>query len=164
MRDTSIPLFLIEWKNKFPLRPIGPIMLSQGRALIPSRTRRTGRKPMVNQDDQTIRPETLLEFSDPQYLDPSPTELRTLLSRANLTGAKAGYLVGVNGRTIRKWTGGERAIPYAAWRLLLKETGEVPQPSGSATRRWVRNRSDHHEPICLGGTAAIPGISYLRVT
>ncbi len=96
---------------------------------------------MVNQDDQTIRPETLLEFSDPQYLDPSPTELRTLLSRANLTGAKAGDLVGVNGRTIRKWTGGERAIPYAAWRLLLKETGEVPQ------RVWIGYEAVGTEPF-----------------
>ena len=49
---------------------------------------------------------------------PSADGLRRLLKEKGLTGSQAAQIVGVNGRTIRKWTGGERAIPSAAWRLL----------------------------------------------
>lgn len=76
-------------------------------------------------EGQEIRPETMLDYSDPGYLKPEPGELRALLWEANLTGAQAGDLVGVNSRTIRKWTGGEREIPYAAWRLLWTHTTAV---------------------------------------
>ena len=65
-----------------------------------------------------IRPETLRSFSD-GWEQPSKEEIRMLLKDNDLTGAQAGMLVGVNSRTVRKWTGGERGIPYAAWRLLL---------------------------------------------
>ena len=50
---------------------------------------------------------------------PTVEKLRALMKQKGLTGAKAAEIVGVNSRTIRKWTGGERAIPEAAWRLLL---------------------------------------------
>ena len=50
---------------------------------------------------------------------PTVEKLRALMKEKGLTGAKAAEIVGVNSRTIRKWTGGERAIPEAAWRLLL---------------------------------------------
>jgi DNA-binding XRE family transcriptional regulator len=49
---------------------------------------------------------------------PSPEKLRALLKEKGLTGSQAAKIAGVNPRTIRKWVGGERGIPTAAWRLL----------------------------------------------
>ena len=66
-----------------------------------------------------VRPEATLEYADPSYSRPLPTEIKSALSAARLSGAKAGRLLGVNDRTVRKWTGGEQKMPYAAWRLLL---------------------------------------------
>jgi len=40
-----------------------------------------------------------------------------------LTGSVVGQLLGVDPRTVRKWIGGEREIPYSAWRLLLLHAG-----------------------------------------
>ena len=56
--------------------------------------------------------------------------LRNLMQRCGLTGAAAGYLIGVDGRTIRRWladpgTPGFRPMPYAAWYTLrMKSEGE----------------------------------------
>lgn len=50
---------------------------------------------------------------------PSPERLRELMKKHGLTGSKVAEIVGVNSRTVRKWTGGERGIPEPAWRLLL---------------------------------------------
>ena len=72
-----------------------------------------------------IREGALLPFADPRYQDPTGDEVREALRRAGLTGAAAGELLGVSGRTIRKWIGEERKIPYSAWRLLLMLTGLV---------------------------------------
>ena len=66
-----------------------------------------------------IRPEATLEYADPGYSRPSPADIKSALSAGGLSGAKAGRLLGVNDRTVRKWTGGEQKMPYAAWRLLL---------------------------------------------
>lgn len=66
-----------------------------------------------------IRQGCLLPYSDPRYEPPNAEEIRAAIKHGNLTGAAAGELVGVNGRTVRKWTGAEREIPYSAWRLLL---------------------------------------------
>ena len=65
--------------------------------------------------------EPLLPFGHPDYRPPTTDEIRALLRLGELSGSAAGLLLGVNGRTIRKWTGGEREIPYAAWRLLIVE-------------------------------------------
>lgn len=72
---------------------------------------------------QEIRSQCRVPFSDIGYEPPTIEEIRAALSHGGLTGAAAGRVVGVTGRTIRKWTGGEREIPYAAWRLLLLEVG-----------------------------------------
>lgn len=48
------------------------------------------------------------------YLPPTGAELRALLRRWELTGAAAAELVQVHPRTIRKWVGDERGMPYAA--------------------------------------------------
>lgn len=72
-----------------------------------------------------IRPETRLEYANPKYETPTPDEVRAVLKAGALTGSAAGDLVGVSGRTVRKWTGGEQGISYAAWRLLLMYIGVV---------------------------------------
>ena len=66
-----------------------------------------------------------LPFADPSYEPPEPDDIRAILREAGLTGSQVGRLVGVDGRTVRKWTGGERRIPYSAWRLLLVECGKA---------------------------------------
>ena len=71
-----------------------------------------------------VRPETLYKTDD-GFLQPSADEVREVLRLAELTGAAAGVLTGVNSRTVRKWSGGETAIPYAAWRLLCQYVGLV---------------------------------------
>lgn len=61
-----------------------------------------------------------LPVDDPAYRPPTPEEIRDALRHGEYwTGAVAAVHLGVSGRTIRKWTGGEQEMPYAAWRLLL---------------------------------------------
>ena len=55
------------------------------------------------------------------------------------TGVQARALLGVSGRMIRKWIGGEREIPYSAWRLLLIEVG-IARNGGAAEARALRKR------------------------
>jgi hypothetical protein len=56
--------------------------------------------------------------------------LRNLMQRCGLTGTAAGDLIGVDGRTIRRWLAdagspGFRRLPYAAWYTLrMKAEGE----------------------------------------
>lgn len=69
-----------------------------------------------------IRSTALLPYEDENYTPPTCDEFRAAMKLARLTGAAAGTLLGVQGRGIRRWIGGEREIPYAAWRLLLIET------------------------------------------
>lgn len=47
-----------------------------------------------------------------------PNDLRALLKRGNLTGSAASRLAGVNPRTVRRWIGGDSAIPWSAYRLI----------------------------------------------
>ena len=54
-----------------------------------------------------IRHGCRLPFADSGYVAPTPDEIREALRRGNFTGAAAGKLLGVTGRTIRKWVGGE---------------------------------------------------------
>lgn len=69
------------------------------------------------------RRETRLPFASQRYRAPTKEEFRTVIQTLGLTGSIAGRLLGVDGRTIRKWIGGEREIPYSAWRLLLINAG-----------------------------------------
>ena len=77
---------------------------------------RVNRPPGAQTD---IPAATLQLYGEPDYRPPNPDEIREALRRGGLTGSRAGELLGVNGRTIRKWTGGEQTMPYSAWRLLL---------------------------------------------
>ena len=63
----------------------------------------------------------------------TPDALRGVLTRHALTGSQAGRLLGVDSRTIRKWTAHEtitthRNMPESAWWLLLILTGEITVP------------------------------------
>ena len=73
---------------------------------------------------ELVRPETLNDFKN-GYERPTAQEVRNVVAFAGLTGSAAGGLLGVDGRTIRKWVGGEAGIPFAAWRLLCIYTGLV---------------------------------------
>lgn len=47
-----------------------------------------------------------------------------MLSMAGLTGGDAAKLLGISdGRTIRRWTGGDSPIPFAAWAILCEAAG-----------------------------------------
>ena len=67
---------------------------------------------------ETLRPETLLKFTE-GFIQPSANEVRLIVKLSGKTGSILGNLLGVDSRTIRRWTGGEREIPYTAWRLML---------------------------------------------
>ncbi len=75
--------------------------------------------------DIQLRAETLLPYDDPNFEQPNTVDVREALRRGGLTGATAGVLLGVTSRTIRRWTGGDKDISYAAWRLLLMYINEV---------------------------------------
>ena len=64
------------------------------------------------------------------YEIPTGEQLRDFLREHSLTGAAAAAIVGVDSRTVRKWTASgdaanRRAIPWSAWILLKLFTGEV---------------------------------------
>lgn len=85
----------------------------------------------IRKDLGEIRNETLLLYNQ-GWVQPTPDELRFIIDYANtvesakkLTGSELGNLVGVDARTVRRWTApidakNHRDIPYAAWRLLLQ--------------------------------------------
>lgn len=66
------------------------------------------------------------------WVKPTPTEIRSLVKAVSarkgkdLTGADIADLLGMGAtgaRTFRKWAGGEKDIPYAAWALLCELGG-----------------------------------------
>jgi hypothetical protein len=64
------------------------------------------------------------------YEVPTPEDFRGWLKTQNLTGAQAGKILGMDARTIRRYTApedqaGHRAIPWSAWILLRLYTGEL---------------------------------------
>lgn len=71
-----------------------------------------------------IRPGTLAVWQQP-----TPTEVRELLKSQGWTGSEAGQIAGVTSRTVRRWTGGDLAIPYACWRSLVDAAEGLPSPA-----------------------------------
>lgn len=59
------------------------------------------------------------------YAPPTGAELRALLSRWRLSGAAAGALLDVHPRTVRRWTGDERPIPFAALYTLAHRAAGI---------------------------------------
>lgn len=70
----------------------------------------------------------LFDAYTPEWQSPSVPEFRELLRVADLSASQAGMLVGVEGRKIRKWAGGEGDVPYAVWRLLSIYAGLAIAP------------------------------------
>lgn len=77
-----------------------------------------------------------LPFYDPGYEQPTPSEVDALIKLAGWSQSQAAKIVGVTfnprkgSTTIRKWrtrieSREHRAIPYAAWRLMLVTAGLV---------------------------------------
>ncbi|MCK9709844.1 transcriptional regulator [Pseudomonas syringae pv. syringae] len=82
-----------------------------------------------------IRPECFRPA--PTWVQPTPDEVRELLLRIDpprgLKGADAARLLGIQtGRQIRRWTGGDTPIPYAAWAILADMAG--------VSRIWVEHQ------------------------
>ncbi len=70
----------------------------------------------------SIRQECLVPFA--QWIIPTAEEIRQAMKQAALTGSGLAVLVGVkNSRTVRRWTGGDIEIPYAAWAILCYKAG-----------------------------------------
>lgn len=84
-------------------------------------------------------PLSLLPFHDPAYMSPTNEDLRALAERFSLSGAGVARLTGVLARTVRKWmaaptVSNHSPIPYAAWRLLLIESGTVERGAIDSAR------------------------------
>jgi hypothetical protein len=70
-----------------------------------------------------LKPEHLRPFAE-KWERPTGEIITEVLNRAGLTGDRAAQLTGVaDGRTVRRWTGNEREIPYAVWALLCQAAG-----------------------------------------
>ena len=73
-----------------------------------------------------IRPECLRPAAD--WQQPTADEVREILLRIDppkgLSGAAAARVLGIHGgRQIRRWTGGDAPVPYAAWAILADLAG-----------------------------------------
>jgi hypothetical protein len=76
---------------------------------------------------------TLLLFSDPNYQQPTPNDVRAVIKKMGISGSEVAARVGVSSDTVRKWqaspeSSGFKPIPYAPWRLLLIDAGLVDPP------------------------------------
>lgn len=84
---------------------------------VPGAPPRSMTADQVRQELALDRP-GLFDAYAPGWQPPNVIEFRELLRVADLSASEAGMLVGVDGRKIRKWAGGEGEVPYAVWRLL----------------------------------------------
>lgn len=91
------------------------------------------------------RQETLLPFSNPNYMHPTWEDVRALMLVVGWTGGEVAQITGVHGRTVRKWASSPDVsnhadIPYAAWRLLIIEA-KIDVNGSTDSLPWVV--SDH---------------------
>jgi len=68
-----------------------------------------------------LNPATILDSNE--WVKPSPDDVRVVLKVGGWTGSQAAEIVKVTSRTVRKWTGGDQNIPFAAWCLLVERAG-----------------------------------------
>jgi len=76
--------------------------------------------------DQKIRAACLAPAASGKWQQPTGDEIKTVLRQAGLTGGQAAKYLGLGtggDRTVRRWTGGDASIPYAAWALLCYRAG-----------------------------------------
>lgn len=69
-----------------------------------------------------VRPECLC--AQPDWVAPSTDEIRIMLGRANWSAEEFSRRIGVDSRTVRRWTLGEKTINYAPWCVLCAQAGE----------------------------------------
>ncbi len=88
------------------------------------------------------RRETRLPFSSELYRAPTKDEFRTVTQLLGLTGKQVADLVGAeDARTVRRWIGGERDIPYSVWRVLLIDAGLALPDPGEPAHRELREQA-----------------------
>lgn len=88
-----------------------------------------------------VRKEARLPFVSSRYRAPTKDEFRSVTQQLRLSGAEVGRLLGVHGRTVRKWIGGETEIPYSAWRLLLIRAGLATEDPGEPELEQIRTHA-----------------------
>lgn len=69
----------------------------------------------------SIRPECLCARKD--WAEPNADEVRAALKMANWSGEELSRRIGVDSRTVRRWTLGEKPINYASWCVLCVQAG-----------------------------------------
>lgn len=57
------------------------------------------------------------------WVCPTGEEIKSALRHAGLNAEGFSKIIGVEGRTVRRWTNDEVAIPYMPWCLLCLEAG-----------------------------------------
>ncbi|WP_332309629.1 hypothetical protein [Achromobacter xylosoxidans] len=106
-----------------------------------------------------IRSECLLPFSE-GWQQPTADEVRAVVSMAGLTGGDTAKLVGISdGRTVRRWTGGDAPIPFAAWAILCDVAGlgkiwAVPALKINAAQRLLATQQHGKQPGTEAESAA----------
>jgi hypothetical protein len=76
-----------------------------------------------------VRREARLPLNHPQYVAPTPVDVRTAVQHSGRSGAELAHELGMGGRRIREYQQ-DREIPAAAWRLLLIVTGLALDENG----------------------------------
>lgn len=69
----------------------------------------------------SIRPEALCGHQ--YWAVPSPDEVRAVLRMSNWSGEEFSKRIGVENRTVRRWTAGDKPINYSAWCVLCLQAG-----------------------------------------
>lgn len=68
-----------------------------------------------------IRPECFC--SHPDWKEPTANEIRAVMKMANWSAEEFSRRIGVTGRTVRRWTQGEKTIGYSSWCVLCVQAG-----------------------------------------
>lgn len=99
-----------------------------------------------------LRPATLLRQDEPGFDPPTYEDVQALSAASGLTGGTLANLAGLsNARSFRRWTAPPGAknstpIPYAAWRILLIETGLLPADQAGAHPRIQELKEGNQGP------------------
>lgn len=89
---------------------------------------------------------TLRLYADPDYLPPTPEDIRAVMHMLGMTAEELARLVGVkDGRAVRRWLAPSTAkshaqIDYAIWRLMLLEAGLVESPKSLIQAKATRSK------------------------
>ncbi len=57
------------------------------------------------------------------WVAPQGVEIKAALQLAGWSGEEYARQIGVDGRTVRRWVGDEKTIPYTAWCVLAVQAG-----------------------------------------